>query len=83
MFFEKDGSFKTPLGLATTAEGKVGKYLLVHLLTGQHVCFSYFAFIFSPLPALITLSSILSWTVCLPELSDLLKSKKDRPKTCY
>ena len=28
MFFEKDGSFKTPLGLATTAEGKAGKYLL-------------------------------------------------------
>ena len=81
MFLEKDGSFKTPLGLATTAEGKVGRYLLVHLLTGQHVCFSYFAFFFSPLPVLITLSNILSWTVCLPELSDQLKSEKDRPKT--
>ena len=29
------------------------KYLLVNLLTGQHVCFSYFAFIFSPLSVLI------------------------------
>ena len=31
------------------------KYLLVHLLTGLHVCFSYFAFTFCPLPVSITL----------------------------
>ena len=31
---------------------------------GRHVCFSYFFFIFSPLPVSITLSNILSWTVC-------------------
>ena len=45
------------------------KYLLVNLLTGRHVCFSYFAFIFSPLPVSITLSniftldSVLTWVI--------------------
>ena len=29
------------------------KYLLVNLLTGRHVCFSYFAFIFSPLDCVL------------------------------
>ena len=29
------------------------KYLLVHLLTGRHVCFSYFTFTFCPLPVSI------------------------------
>ena len=57
------------------------KYLLVHLLTGQHVCFSYFAFTFCPLPVSITLSNILLWTMCLPGLSDQFESKKDWPKT--
>ena len=59
------------------------KYLLVHLLTGRHVCFSYFAFTFRPLPVSITLSNILSWTVCLTGLSDRFESKKDGPKTSY
>ena len=59
------------------------KYLLLHLLTGRHVCFSYLAFTFCPLPVSITLSNILSWTVCLPGLSDRFESEKDRPKTGY
>ena len=59
------------------------QYLLVNLLTGRHVCFSYFIFIFSPLPVSITLSNILSETVCLPGLSDLFESKNDRPKPGY
>ena len=60
------------------------KYLLAHLLTGRHVCFSCFASTFCPLPVSITLSNILSWTVCLPGLSDRFESlKKDRPKTGY
>ena len=53
------------------------KYLLAHLLTSRHVCFSYFTFTFCPLPVSITLSNILSWTVCLPGLSDQFESQKD------
>ena len=52
------------------------KCLLVNLLTGQCVCFSCFAFISSPLPILITLSNILSWSVCLA----CLNLKKTDPK---
>ena len=52
------------------------KYLLVHLLTGRHVSFSYFAFTFCPLPVSITLSNILSWTVCIIGLN----LKKTDPK---
>ena len=59
------------------------KYLLVHLLTGRHVCFSYFAFTFCPLPVSITLSNIFSWTVCITGLSDRFEYKKDGPKTGY
>ena len=47
------------------------------------VCFSYFVFTFCPLPVSITLSNILSWTVCLRGLSDRFESKKDPPKTGY
>ena len=62
---------------------RFSRYLLVNLLTGWHVCFIYFAIIFSPLPVLITLSNVLSWTVCLPGLSDRFESKKDLTKTGY
>ena len=59
------------------------KYLLVHLLTCRHVCFSYFAFTFCLLPISITLSNILLWTVCLTGLSDRFEFKKVGPKTGY
>ena len=39
------------------------KCLLVNLLTGRYVCFSYSAFMFSLLPVSITWSNILSWSV--------------------
>ena len=42
--------------------------------------YSYVAFIFSPFPVPITLSNILSRTVCLPGLSHRFESKKDRRK---
>ena len=51
------------------------KYLLVNLLIGQHVCFSYFAFIFCLLPVSITLSNIFYLGLCAyPGLSDPFES---------
>ena len=44
---------------------------------------SDFACIFCPVPTSLTGSNLLSWTVCLPRLSDQFKSKKDQPKTGY